>query len=63
MTIDQFKKTGFYGEITFEQYNKCDCSKCTKKCIHQDCFRRYPKTTGGLGLCENLKTDLGGVHK
>lgn len=36
-------------------FPECDCSKCDKKCIHKDAYRRLPEEIGGLGLCKNLK--------
>ena len=41
-------------KMSFEEFCKCDCEACNKKCIHKDCYRRLPRIDGGLGLCENL---------
>ena len=54
MTRERFAETGC--KMTYEQYQKCDCTECDKEnCIHRDAYRRLPKIDGGLGLCPNLK--------
>lgn len=54
MTRERFAETGW--KMTYEQYQKCDCTECDKAdCIHRDAYRRLPEIDGGLGLCPNLK--------
>lgn len=55
MTKEQFENNTNY-KMTFEEYQKCDCTKCSdkKECIHNGAYRRIPKIDGGLGLCPNL---------
>lgn len=54
MTGEQFNQTNY--KMTFEQYQKCDCSQCKREnCVHRDAYRRLPKIDGGLGLCPNLE--------
>lgn len=32
------------------------CLACPRKdCVHRECYRRLPRSVGGLGLCPNLK--------
>lgn len=55
MTREQYLRTGW--NMSFEEFNACDCSKCDKKtaCKHANTFRRVPVVDGGLGLCSNLQ--------
>lgn len=54
MPEEKFKETGW--KMSYEEYQKCDCSRCDNtECIHRNAFRRVPKCDGGLGLCPNLK--------
>lgn len=55
MTREEYKQTAW--NMTFEEYQACDCSKCDRKetCVHRDAFRRFPEVDGGLGLCPNLR--------
>lgn len=54
MTRERFAETGW--KMTYEQYQKCDCTECDKAdCIHRNAYRRVPEIDGGLGLCPNLK--------
>lgn len=55
MTRKEFEQTSFNGKITYETYQKCDCSECKKECIHREAYRRMPEEVGGLGECLNLK--------
>lgn len=50
----EFKeRTGW--KMSFEEYQKCDCTKCdNKNCVHRDAYRRVPEIDGGLGLCPKL---------
>lgn len=42
--------------MSYEEFKACYCPECQKKdCPHRDNFRRLPISTGGLGLCPNLK--------
>ena len=42
--------------MSYEEYQKCDCTECTKEeCPHREAYRRVPEIDGGLGLCPNLK--------
>ena len=43
------------GPCSAEEYYKCDCRYCDRKCRHRDAFRRLPKSFGGYGFCENLR--------
>lgn len=40
-----------------EGLNRAYCPKCAdkKNCIHANCYRRLPRSCGGLGLCPRLK--------
>ena len=54
MTKERFAETNW--KMTYEQYQKCDCTECKKEdCIHRGAYRRVPEIDGGLGLCPNLK--------
>ena len=57
--IEQLKENYNFGsyayEIPLDDFINCQCRYCTKKCIHENAFRRMPSKIGGLGLCENLK--------
>ena len=54
MTEEQLKRTIY--TCSYEEYKKCYCPDCKKEdCPHREAFRRYPESTGGLGLCPNLK--------
>lgn len=54
MTREEFARTNW--KCTYEEYQKFDCTQCSKEeCIHRNAFRRVPETDGGLGLCPNLK--------
>lgn len=55
MTKEQFETNTNY-KMTYEEYQKCDCTHCDKKndCIHRNAYRRMPVIDGGLGLCPNL---------
>lgn len=56
MTREQFEQTSYNGKISYETYQKCDCSKCRREnCIHREAYRCMPTEVGGLGLCPNLK--------
>lgn len=55
MTKEHFE-TNTNWKMSYEEYQKCDCTQCDKKdCIHRNAFRRVPVIDGGLGLCPNLK--------
>ena len=55
MTKEHFENNTNW-KMTFEEFQKCDCTCCDKKdCIHRNAFRRVPVIDGGLGLCHNLK--------
>jgi hypothetical protein len=55
MTKEHFENNTNW-KMTFEEFQKCDCTCCDKKdCIHRNAFRRVPVIDGGLGLCPNLK--------
>ena len=55
MTKEHFENNTNW-KMTFEEFQKCDCTHCNKKdCIHRNAFRRVPVIDGGLGLCPNLK--------
>ena len=55
MTKEHFENNTNW-KMTFEEFQKCDCTQCDKKdCIHREAFRRVPVIDGGLGLCPNLK--------
>ena len=55
MTKEQFENNTNW-KMTFEEYQKCDCTQCDDKdCVHRNAFRRVPVIDGGLGLCPNLK--------
>ncbi len=55
MTREQFENNTNW-KMTFEEFQKCDCTKCSKTdCIHREAFRRVQKIDGGLGLCPNLQ--------
>ena len=49
MRNSQKKKKKAYNKLT-----NCRCCKLKDSCIHAGCFRRLPKSQGGLGLCPNL---------
>lgn len=52
MTIDKetFEtRTGY--TCTYEEFILADCSACKEDCPHRGCYRRLPRSTGGLGLC------------
>ena len=54
MTKEHFENNTNW-KMTFEEFQKCDCTCCDKKdCIHRNAFRRVPVIDGGLGLCPNL---------
>ncbi|MGN0606934.1 MAG: hypothetical protein ACI4JM_10465 [Oscillospiraceae bacterium] len=54
MTKERFEQTAY--TCTYEEYKKCECSACKiENCPHREAFRRFPTSTGGLGLCPNLK--------
>lgn len=54
MTRKRFAETNW--KMTYEQYQKCDCTECKKEdCIHRNAYRRVPEIDGGLGLCPNLR--------
>lgn len=54
MTKQQFEQYTAW-KATYEEHQKCDCTKCNdKECLHRNAFRRLPKADGGLGLCPNL---------
>lgn len=54
MTKEQFQINTNW-KMTWEEFQKCDCSKCNKEnCIHREAFRRMPRVDGGLSLCPNL---------
>lgn len=54
MTKERFSETNW--KMSYEEYQKCDCTKCKKEeCPHRDAYRRLPEIDGGLGLCPNLK--------
>lgn len=54
MTKEHFENNKNW-KMTWEEFQKCDCSKCNKEnCIHREAFRRVPKVDGGLSLCPNL---------
>lgn len=53
MTKEEFARTAW--KMTYEEYSRCDCSRCAEKgCPHRDAYRRVPRIDGGLGLCKNL---------
>ncbi len=55
MTKEHFENNTNW-KMTYEEYQKCDCTHCGKKdCIHREAYRRIPRIDGGLGLCPNLK--------
>lgn len=55
MTREQFE-TNTNFKMTYEEFQKCDCTQCGKKdCSHRETYRRMPRIDGGLGLCPNLK--------
>ena len=55
MTKEHFENNTNW-KMTFEEFQKCDCTQCDKKdCIHREAFRRVLVIDGGLGLCPNLK--------
>ena len=55
MTKEHFENNTNW-KMTYEEYQKCDCTHCGKKdCIHREAHRRIPRIDGGLGLCPNLK--------
>ena len=55
MTREHFENNTNW-KMTFEEYQKCDCTQCDDKdCVHRNAFRRVPVIDGGLGLCPNLK--------
>ena len=55
MTKEHFENNTNW-KMTFEEFQKCDCTCCDKKdCIHRNAFRRVLVIDGGLGLCPNLK--------
>ena len=54
MTKERFAETNW--KMTYEQYQKCDCTECGKvNCPHRNAYRRVPEIDGGLGLCPKLK--------
>ena len=54
MTRERFAETNW--KMSYEEYQKCDCTKCKKeKCPHRGAYRRVPEIDGGLGLCPNRK--------
>ena len=54
MTKEQFENNTNY-KMTYEEFQKCDCTRCDKKdCVHRGAYRRMPRIDGGLGLCPNL---------
>ena len=57
MTKEQFQNNTNW-KMTWEEFQKCDCSKCNqqKSCIHSGAYRRVPRIDGGLGLCPNLNS-------
>lgn len=56
MTRERFEQTAYNGKITYETYQKCDCTECKREnCIHRGAYRRMPIEVGGLGECPNLK--------
>lgn len=59
MTREQFEMMGFSRRMSYEQYQKCDCSKCElrKECPHEGNMRRLPLCAGGLGMCQNLNEE------
>ena len=56
-TREEFKRTAW--KMSYEEYAACCCQECEKKggCIHYGAYRRVPEIDGGLGLCQNLKTN------
>ena len=55
MTREQFENNTSW-KMSFEEFQKCDCTQCKKEnCPHRQAFRRVPVIDGGLGLCPNLK--------
>lgn len=55
MTREQFENNTNW-KMTYEEFQKCDCTQCDKTdCIHREAYRRVPRIDGGLGLCPNLK--------
>lgn len=55
MTKEHFENNTNW-KMTYEEYQKCDCTQCDKKdCVHRGAYRRVPRIEGGLGLCPNLK--------
>jgi len=54
MTKEQSVKNTSW-KMTYEEYKKCDCSKCGKKeCPYRGKHNRVPRIDGGLSLCPNL---------
>lgn len=54
MTREQFENNTNW-KMTFEEFEKCDCTKCNREgCPHREAYRRVPRIDGGLGLCPNL---------
>lgn len=54
MTRERFEQTNY--KMSFDQYQKCDCTCCSKDdCKHRNAYRRFPEIDGGLGLCPKLK--------
>lgn len=55
MTREQFENNTSW-KMSYEEFQKCDCTRCKKEnCPHRKAFRRVPAIDGGLGLCPNLK--------
>lgn len=59
MTREQFEMMVLSKRMSYEQHQKCDCSKCEhrKDCLHEGNMRRLPHSVGGLGMCQNLKEE------
>ena len=57
MTREEFRETRW--QMTYEEYAKCYCPECARKdvCPHSGAFRRVPEIDGGLGLCQNLRSE------
>ena len=54
MTKEEFQKTLY--NCSYGEYVASYCPNCTaENCPHRDAFRRFPISTGGLGLCPKLK--------
>lgn len=54
MTREQFENNTNW-KMTFEEFQKCDCTQCKiEGCPHREAYRRVPRIDGGLGLCPNL---------